>query len=223
MKKIVFFAIGAAMALGANAQTFKFMSDGHELENNERVNLTDKYSFDEGVLIFDPKLTFENSADGECTLSVTFNSNECGPELNGEDENFNYEFGIGIPTVQVCSETFSGVCLMVKPGDTIDRNAVMPAGHVENLLTELSYMVGSSEKNLDNLNIKAEFTVTVGQGAEKKTAVFFVDTDTAGVSEIVIDENQPVEYYDLQGRKVADPAKGIYIMRQGANAVKVIK
>lgn len=223
MKKIVFFAVCAAMAFGANAQTFKFMSDGRELENNERVNLTDKYAFDEGVLIFDPKLTFENSADGECTLSVAFNSNECGPELNGEDENFMYEFGIGIPTVQVCSETFAGVCLMVKPGDSIDRNAEMPAGHDENLLTELSYMVGSAEKNLDNLKIKAEFTVTVGQGAERRTAVFFVDTDSAGVNDIVMDENQPVEYYDLQGRKVSDTAKGVYIMRQGANSVKVVK
>lgn len=223
MKKTVLLAIGVAMALGANAQTFKFMSDSHELENNERVNITDKYSFEEGVLIFDPKLTFENSAAGECALTVTFNSNECGPALNGEDENFIYEFGVGVPTVQVCSEKFAGVCLMVNPGNTIERSVSMPAGHVEDLMTELSYMVGTSEKSLDNLNIKAEFTVTVGQGADKKTAVFFVDTDTAGVNEIVIDKNQPVEYYDLQGRMVTDPAKGLYIMRQGAKSVKVIK
>lgn len=40
----------------------------------------------------------------------------------------------------------------------------------------------------------------------------------AGIS----DENAPVEYYNLNGMKVTDPAKGIFIRRQGNTATKVI-
>lgn len=47
-----------------------------------------------------------------------------------------------------------------------------------------------------------------------------------GVSDIVADEDNaaaPVEYYDLQGRRVSDtPAAGLYIRRQGSQTTKVL-
>lgn len=44
----------------------------------------------------------------------------------------------------------------------------------------------------------------------------------SGVNEMVVDENAPVEYFNLQGVKVAEPANGIFIRRQGAKVEKVI-
>ena len=52
-------------------------------------------------------------------------------------------------------------------------------------------------------------------------------------TEVVLDEiatgieevnaaNAPVEYYNLQGVKVANPENGIFIKKQGAKATKVI-
>lgn len=46
---------------------------------------------------------------------------------------------------------------------------------------------------------------------------------TTGVEGIEIDENAPVEYFNLQGVRVENPANGLYIMRQGDKVVKVIK
>lgn len=45
-----------------------------------------------------------------------------------------------------------------------------------------------------------------------------------GVSEIVVenDENAPVEYFDLSGRRVNTPAAGLYIRRQGNSVSKVL-
>ena len=44
----------------------------------------------------------------------------------------------------------------------------------------------------------------------------------AGV-DAVVDDNAPVEYFDLAGRKVVNPAKGqLVIERKGAKAVKRI-
>lgn len=47
---------------------------------------------------------------------------------------------------------------------------------------------------------------------------------TASVANITIDEdsNAPIEYFDLNGRKVAEPASGLYIRKQGAKVTKVM-
>ena len=43
-----------------------------------------------------------------------------------------------------------------------------------------------------------------------------------GVSEIAADANAPIEYYNLQGVRVAEPANGIYLKRQGSKVEKVL-
>ncbi len=43
-----------------------------------------------------------------------------------------------------------------------------------------------------------------------------------GVESLEVDADAPVEYYNLQGVRVANPDKGIYIKRQGAKATKVV-
>ncbi len=63
-----------------------------------------------------------------------------------------------------------------------------------------------------------------GTVAEKFT--FAVEPQASGVEEIeesVIEENidAPVEYYNLQGVRVENPAKGIYIKRQGNKVSKI--
>lgn len=47
-------------------------------------------------------------------------------------------------------------------------------------------------------------------------------TPSAGVESLIDDANAPVEYYNLQGVKVANPEKGIYIKKQGSKSTKVI-
>lgn len=45
----------------------------------------------------------------------------------------------------------------------------------------------------------------------------------SGVENVTIDSSDaPVEYYNLQGMRVSNPGNGIYIRRQGDNAVKVV-
>lgn len=48
------------------------------------------------------------------------------------------------------------------------------------------------------------------------------DAELAGVDEIATDNNASVEYYNLQGMKVENPASGIFIRRQGATVTKVV-
>lgn len=49
-----------------------------------------------------------------------------------------------------------------------------------------------------------------------------VDDPNTSVDEVGIDENSPVEYYNLQGVRVENPANGLYIKRQGTKVEKVL-
>ena len=46
----------------------------------------------------------------------------------------------------------------------------------------------------------------------------------SGINDVVYDDedtNAPVEYYNLQGVKVAEPSNGIFIRRQGSKTTKI--
>lgn len=45
---------------------------------------------------------------------------------------------------------------------------------------------------------------------------------TAGIEDITVDNNAPVEYYNLQGMRVENPENGIFIRRQGNKATKIL-
>lgn len=48
------------------------------------------------------------------------------------------------------------------------------------------------------------------------------DPEVSGIEDVEMIENAPVEYYNLQGVKVENPEKGIYIKRQGGKTTKVV-
>ena len=57
----------------------------------------------------------------------------------------------------------------------------------------------------------------------KAAAVYGDYIDVAGVGNIADDANEPFEYFNLQGRRVAEPKAGdIVIRRQGSDVTKVI-
>lgn len=91
--------------------------------------------------------------------------------------------------------------------------------------------------NLNPDNNSAEFTLAADdvailtnsanhgvkiQGADVTVKKVSIVHKSAGISDIVVDENAPVEYYNLQGVRVANPENGLYIRRQGNKATKVL-
>lgn len=48
------------------------------------------------------------------------------------------------------------------------------------------------------------------------------DINLSGIADVVAAENAPVEYFNLQGVRVENPANGLYIRRQGTNVTKVL-
>lgn len=89
---------------------------------------------------------------------------------------------------------------------------------------------GSIEIPVDATTLKtlldARSILIAGEAPINITQVDIIRGDAGGstaITEIeVIDENAPVEYYNLQGVRVENPANGLYIRRQGSNVTKVI-
>lgn len=49
-----------------------------------------------------------------------------------------------------------------------------------------------------------------------------VENSSSAIDEIGVDENAPVEYFNLQGIRVENPENGIFVRRQGSNVSKVV-
>ncbi|MDE6197957.1 MAG: hypothetical protein K2F91_08865, partial [Muribaculaceae bacterium] len=51
---------------------------------------------------------------------------------------------------------------------------------------------------------------------------FVLDLSAAGIENVTTENNAPVEYFNLQGVRVANPENGLYIRRQGNKVSKVL-
>lgn len=63
---------------------------------------------------------------------------------------------------------------------------------------------------------------TAGASTVNRVHVFYTKGEEAAVKNIAVDENAPVEYYNLQGMKVSGNEPGLYIRRQGSKTTKVL-
>jgi tetrahydromethanopterin S-methyltransferase subunit A len=57
----------------------------------------------------------------------------------------------------------------------------------------------------------------------KAASKYTFNTENVGINKVAInnDANAPVEYYNLQGVKVANPSNGVFIKVQGNKSTKV--
>lgn len=98
-----------------------------------------------------------------------------------------------------------------------------------------SYIVGLYSEGIDTVGVQA---VYIWDGKETRSSLVTIDVETgkqtvtpwdgAGVERISAEEVDSVVYYDLQGRKVNNPGKGLYVkkylLKDGSSkAVKVLK
>lgn len=113
---------------------------------------------------------------------------------------------------QIEVQTINGLSLdMNGNGTNTDGSGKLVSG-----ATEVAYTLNASDMELlknHGLLIKG-LAITV-------TKVALMDMGVSGIDE-VIEEDTPVEYYNLNGMKVIEPSAGIYIRRKGNNVTKVV-
>lgn len=99
------------------------------------------------------------------------------------------------------------------PFEVVDGNLV-----TTEVLAAADYADAVTGNSLCNITLTA--TNSLGESVSR-TFNITIKTSSA-IDDVTLDENAPVEYYNLQGVKVENPDKGIYIKKQGAKTSKVV-
>lgn len=138
-------------------------------------------------------------------------------------------------------ENFTGSVIIKKDGANFGKleNVTFWPGYNSQLVVETKPINGQNQKvyNL-NIMIGGDFykwdTATSAWGEKEKYPEYFklvkdipfASDDQSGIDSIVTDsadENAPVEYYNLQGIRLSEPAAGqIVIRRQGSKVSKIV-
>lgn len=98
---------------------------------------------------------------------------------------------------------------------------------VDDVVTVATPLVGGTQGTVSDgqgnqISVFPYIGLSFGSGDEESTSPKIV-FDSAGVNDILSnDTNAPVEYFNLQGVRVANPENGLYIRRQGNKATKVL-
>ena len=140
-----------------------------------------------------------------------------------EDGDFGYVFTSHVP---------AGADLSDDHGDRarVAAHATTWADHTEGVVYDANGIKEASSVNSQEdlttikpggagiYNIDADFT-------DPENPVFtadFTGAITTGIENVNVEANAAVEYYNLQGVRVANPDKGVYLRRAGNTVTKVI-
>ena len=214
MKKLYTLAAAALVALTANAQNFTLSVHGEPVKDGDRVDIT-KYWVGEGVNQYNPEFAITSTTNATAKVTAKLIKDDCSPKLS-EDYLTGAKWSL-----LFCEE--GGQCHNINEvGKSMSSNYTLTANEPKTIQVEFALFDKGDEQNLEDLKIDYEFSVEVTIGNETSTVYMYGDKSPAGVEDITVDSNAPAVYFDLQGRKVANPEKGIYIKRQGAKATKVV-
>jgi len=122
-------------------------------------------------------------------------------------------------SLEVPSRTFSSGLKAMVTYPTVYRETPV----IDNTVMFMSDSYDIDESNVQNFTYKGLERNPLN---EKYNGVQFTieaprAEDLSGVESVEVDANAPVEYFNLQGVRVAEPSAGMYIRRQGGKVSKV--
>lgn len=141
----------------------------------------------------------------------------------GTDAAWKFETTDGINYKFVCSgatKIYSGVQFKIATSDwnavNNGTNAAIPFD------SEVEFLYDSQSPNAKLTN-DFEGTISFVMNSTRSNLNVLFSTQTSGIEDAVIETAEEVEYYNLQGVRVANPENGIFIARQGKKVYKVVK
>ena len=132
------------------------------------------------------------------------------------------------------TKTNSGIMVEAPSGKSI-KNVLVQGSWLESYVLTDGYPGTLAISPINKMNMmwaapagenvsKVSISNSVNKSRYISRVYVLVDGAMSGVEGIeadMVDENAPVEYYNLQGVRVANPQNGIFIKRQGTKATKV--
>ncbi len=240
MKKFFTLLAVAAMAMTAGAQelTWKVAADFTAVDNESvALDTNCPMSFTADGKWAAPKSDQFGTAEAfpELTCSLQGGNNPKFDKLGyKKDDNFNIpNTGCGYifspktdGTLTIYAKLAGGKPSRIVTGEAYAKfDAVHADGTPCDWFADLTYGVdgnGQCILTVDAVKDTRYCLVTDGSKATIYGYNFVAGSGTVGIENVAIDENAPVEYFNLQGVRVANPENGLYIRRQGSKVSKVI-
>lgn len=220
MKKLFTLALGLCAVMGLSARTLTVTANGEPVKSGDEVV---------------GKLHIEvNSYEFPGMGTIEMISGEVNPNLLvTTDTEASVSITLKVLTATGTDDAYKGImfcwpeeCTSYGPGATETRTGVIAADTPTNPRIDISIpQLASKDYPADGIMNTAE--VTVAYTDDPSSAITFglvltSDPNYAGVESVIADSdlNAPREYYDLNGRRVLEPANGLYIVRQGTKVSK---
>lgn len=201
MKKFLLSMAVLAAAASVNAANFTVTYEGNEVKDGDVVKVDKYFEQESGMMACDYRI--KNTSDAQISVNTGFTPGKL-MEVDGEEA---YQL--------LCfAQLWNGEanCLPKTEGDWD-----IPAG--ETLEIQLHYFCAGDAPAPG----QSEFKVFVKDDAsEMNFTVQYNSPDPAGVAVVGQEEAAPV-YYNLQGVQVANPDKGIYLVKRGAKVTKEVR
>lgn len=181
----------------------------------------------EGYVNVDTKTTFAldyTDADERYAISIGITEDNVGPY---DQENYFSNSGVecggweklgsSVPTI------YNDVARVLSTYEGLKNSIPANVTAREEYSLNKRIIVKKKVDNVENLNVVVYLINKETLEIENVTTVKNKNIGTSGVEDIEIDNsNEPVEYFNLQGIRVANPENGIFIRRQGTDVTKVI-
>lgn len=150
-----------------------------------------------------------------------------GAYQNPDELSAVYVYGYNMGSGKVFIRGYNSVTLSADKDRSWDlissAGTISAAQFAYNPVKSTAYVTARSNKAFEVIG-SAEAVDAPSGWAVALCSLELPESMTAGINNIVIDNNDsPVEYYNLQGIRIAEPTKGIYIRRQGNKIEKIIR
>lgn len=123
--------------------------------------------------------------------------------------------------------------IVILENEGVEKQLAVPA-HTLNTGDDFAWMHADIDMDGETVNENTKITIRqidsqwpyLPEATKSKVCRWFIDnikvysTNTSAINEISVDENAPVEYYNVQGIRVANPGSGLYIVKQGNKVAK---
>lgn len=212
------FTIKEPAVVSGNTATFNFtdpstLDPAYTIEDSEPdgSNGNNKIDLENGVLFTANGITISTVASGNPTRLYC--------QKPDTDKTWSFRFFKNSVVTISCQQGYKLTSIEFVPqtskyASVLSGNCTFSAGTLaDNVLT---FDTEATVTSVDITNPSDGATC----GFNTMTVIF---SEVSGISDVEIDENAPVEFFNLQGVRVnGDLTPGLYIRRQGNNATKVI-
>lgn len=210
MKKLLLLSALALGTIALNAQSLTVRVMGNEVANGSTV---DAYCLTPNadipmLHILDPEVEACPSVTGNYSITVT----NLATTSNFGDQMVNMQF---------CWPTN---CMIIMPGMSLTQEGTLEAGVFKNLRIDTTnwsgdidevFTIPAKVEIVEKGNASNTFTVTINMIHDPNAQ--------NGIDGVYDNDETSAEYFDLFGRRIANPEKGqIVIERKGAKTVKTI-